>query len=157
MKPLIASALAGAVWLAGPVHAAQHDSPVGTWQTIDDETGQPRSIVEITDHDGQLQGQVKQLLNLTPAEIKADGEHPHCTRCDGDKHDQPIEGMVIMWGVRQDGDDWDGGHVLDPKKGKTYKVKLHLEEGGEKLTVRGYIGFSLLGRSQTWIRKASAD
>ncbi len=153
MTRLMPSLLAAALLLAGPLHAAQHDSPVGTWQTVDDETGKPRSIVEITDHDGELQARVKQLLNLTPEEIKADGEHPRCTRCDGERHDQPIEGLVIMWGVHKDGADWDGGHVLDPKKGKIYKVKLHLQDDGSKLNVRGYIGFSLLGRSQTWIRQ----
>ncbi|MHC1480443.1 DUF2147 domain-containing protein [Frateuria aurantia] len=149
----LSSALAAALLLAGPVYAAQHDSPVGTWKTIDDETGKPRSIVEITEHDGELQAQVKQLLNLTPEEIRVDGEHPHCTRCDGERHNQPIEGMVIMWGVHKDGDSWDGGRVLDPKKGKTYKVTLKLADGGEKLDVRGYIGFSLLGRTQTWERQ----
>lgn len=153
MTRLIAPALAAALLLAGPLHAASHDSPVGIWQTIDDETGQPRSIVEITEHDGQLQGRIRQLLNLTPEEIRRDGAHPRCTRCDGDRHDQPIEGMVIMWGLHQDGEDWSGGQVLDPKKGRLYKVRLHLEDGGDKLDVRGYIGFSLLGRTQTWLRQ----
>ncbi|WP_266158138.1 DUF2147 domain-containing protein [Dyella silvatica] len=129
------------------------DTPVGTWKTIDDETGKPRSIVEITDHNGELQAQVKQVLNRTPEEIAKDGEHPTCKKCDGERKDQPIEGMVIMWGVKKDDDIWDGGLILDPKKGKTYKVKLTLTDNGQKLDVHGYIGFSLLGRSQVWERQ----
>ncbi|HEX7369674.1 MAG TPA: DUF2147 domain-containing protein, partial [Rhodanobacteraceae bacterium] len=50
---------------------------------------------------------------------------------------------------------WDGGHILDPGKGKTYKVKLSLEDGGQKLDVRGYVGMPMLGRTQTWIRKTN--
>jgi uncharacterized protein (DUF2147 family) len=62
--------------------------------------------------------------------------------------------MVIMWDVKQDGDQWDGGQILDPAKGKTYKVKLTLADDGQKLNVRGYIGMPMLGRTQTWVRKA---
>ena len=67
---------------------------------------------------------------------------------------QPVEGMTIMSGVKKDGDVWDGGKITDPKTGKVYKVKLTLDSGGQKMDVRGYIGFSLLGRSQTWYRLA---
>jgi uncharacterized protein (DUF2147 family) len=61
--------------------------------------------------------------------------------------------MTIMWGVKKDGDAWDGGQILDPHNGKTYKVKLQLTDGGQKLDVHGYIGISLFGRSQVWVRK----
>jgi uncharacterized protein (DUF2147 family) len=61
--------------------------------------------------------------------------------------------MTIMWGVKKDGDQWDGGQILDPHNGKTYKVKLKLTDNGQKLDVHGYIGFSLFGRSQVWERK----
>ena len=62
--------------------------------------------------------------------------------------------MAILWGLAEDHEEWNGGYILDPKNGKTYKCEMKLEDGGKKLTVRGYIGFSLLGRSQTWIRVA---
>ncbi|HTM28335.1 MAG TPA: DUF2147 domain-containing protein, partial [Rhodanobacter sp.] len=75
------------------------------------------------------------------------------TKCDGPRKDQPIEGLTIMWGVKQNGDKWDGGRIVDPKSGKTYKVKLTVTNGGKSLDVHGYIGFSLLGRSQTWLRE----
>ena len=137
---------------AGTVMAA-NDTPVGTWKTIDDESGQAKSIVEITDNNGELQAHIVKLLNRSPEDIARDGEQPRCTQCGGARKDQPIEGMTIMWGVSKDGDVWDGGRILDPKNGKIYKVKLSLEDGGRKLDVHGYIGFSLLGRSQVWERQ----
>jgi uncharacterized protein (DUF2147 family) len=60
--------------------------------------------------------------------------------------------MEILRHMRPDGDEWSGGEILDPETGKTYRAKMRLEDGGRKLIVRGYIGFSLFGRSQTWLR-----
>jgi len=82
------------------------------------------------------------------------GTNPICDKCEGERHNKPVVGMVIMWGVKKDGDVWDSGQILDPGKGKTYKVKLSLSDDGQKLDVRGYIGMPMLGRTQTWIRKA---
>lgn len=143
---------AGLMLVAGSAIAAS-DTPVGTWKTIDDSTHQAKSIVQITDNNGEYQAKILKLLNRTPEAIARDGEHPLCKQCDGKRKDQPIEGMTIMWGVTQDGDTWDGGKILDPKSGKIYKVKLSMLDGGQKLKVRGYIGFSLFGRSQVWERE----
>ena len=132
---------------------AATDTPVGTWKTIDDESHQAKSIVEITDHNGELQAHIVKLLNRTAEDIARDGEVAVCKKCDGERKGKPVEGMNIMWGVHQDGDVWDGGHILDPKNGKVYKVKLSMLDGGQKLNVRGFIGFSLLGRSQQWERQ----
>lgn len=153
MKHVAAFALAaGLLFVAGSALAAS-DTPVGTWKTIDDTTHQPKSIVQITEHNGELEAKVVKLLNRSPEDIAQDGEHPLCTKCDGPRKDQPIEGLTIMWGVKQNGDKWDGGKIVDPKSGKTYKVKLTVTNGGQSLDVHGYIGFSLLGRSQTWQRQ----
>lgn len=141
--------IAFALLLATAAYAA-NDTPVGTWTQVDDATGKPKSIIEITEQpDGTLQGVVKQVL------FSEQGTHPICNKCEGERHNQPVEGMVIMWGVKQDGDAWGDGHILDPHNGKTYKVKLSLADNGQKLDVRGYIGMPLLGRTQTWIRKAA--
>jgi len=124
------------------------DTPVGTWTQVDDETGRPKSIIEISEApDGTLQGVVKQVL------FSEQGPHPVCDKCEGERYNKPVEGMTIMWGVKKDGDVWDGGQILDPHNGKTYKVKLQLTDGGRKLDVHGYIGISLFGRSQVWVRK----
>jgi uncharacterized protein (DUF2147 family) len=149
MKIVIRIALVVALGLGAgaPLFAAELTSPVGKWTTIDDETGKPKSIVEITETNGTLEGKVLQVL------ASDEGPHPLCKKCDGARKDQPIEGMTIMWGLKQDGDSWDGGQILDPKKGKIYKVKLSLTDHGQKLDVHGYIGFSLLGRTQTWQRQ----
>ncbi|MEW9570683.1 DUF2147 domain-containing protein [Rhodanobacter sp. Si-c] len=138
---------------AGAVSAADTSTPVGTWKQVDDVTGKVKSIIQISDNNGELQGKVTQLLNRSPEDVARDGEHPKCIKCDGTRKDQPIEGMTIMWGVGKDGDVWDGGKILDPKNGKIYKVKLTLVDGGQKLDVHGYIGFALLGRSQVWERQ----
>lgn len=120
-------------------------SPVGRWKTIDDETKQPKSVVEVSEVDGKLIGKITELFR------KADEEqNPLCDKCPDDKKNQPIKGLTIMWDLKKDGDEWTGGHILDPKNGKVYKCKIKLSEGGAKLVVRGFIGFSLIGRSQTW-------
>jgi uncharacterized protein (DUF2147 family) len=139
--------LALALAVAAPAFAAEM-TPVGTWTTIDDATGKPKSIVQITESNGKLEGKVLEVLQ------SEQGAHPFCKECDGERKDKPVEGMVIIWGVEKDGDVWDGGKILDPKNGKTYKVKLTMMEGGNKLDVHGYIGFALLGRSQVWERKS---
>lgn len=125
------------------------ESPAGRWQTIDDETGKPKSIVEIqTAADGTLSGTVTEIL-------KSDqGPNPLCTKCEGERKDQPITGMTILWDLEPDGEGvWSGGSILDPAKGKTYRAKAKLLDGGDKLEVRGYIGIEALGRSQTWVRQ----
>ena len=146
MKRLSPFAIAVCLLLSSAAAWAANDTPVGTWRQIDDVTGKPKSIIQITEDNGQLQGKVQQIL------ISDDGPNPVCRKCDGDRKDQPIQGMTIMWGVTKDGDVWDGGKILDPKSGTVYKVKLTLSDGGQKLDVHGYVGFALLGRSQIWER-----
>lgn len=83
----------------------------------------------------------------------ADSPDRRCTECTDSRKNQLILGMTIINDLKKDGDKWDGGRILDPENGKVYKCKMHLEDGGQKLVVRGYIGVSLLGRSQTWVRQ----
>ena len=143
---------AGLLLATGAVLAA-NDTPVGTWKTIDDESGQAKSIVEITNNNGELQAHIVKLLNRNAADIARDGDVALCKKCDGERKDKPVEGMNIMWDVHANGDAWDGGKILDPKSGKVYKVKLSMLDGGQKLNVRGYVGFSWVGRSQVWERQ----
>lgn len=124
-------------------------TPVGTWTTIDDTTGKPKSVVAIAEENGELTGKVVEVLQ------SEQGPHPVCKLCEGDRKDKPIEGMTIIWSMKKDGDEWKGGKILDPKTGKTYGCKMHVTDGGQKLEVRGFMGFSLLGRTQIWERKAA--
>ena len=146
MKRLSQFAFAACLLLGSAVAWAANDTPVGTWRQVDDVTGKPKSVIQITEDNGKLQGKVLQVL------LSDDGPHPICKKCEGERKDQPVEGMVIMWNVSKDGDVWNGGKILDPKNGKVYSVKLSLTESGQKLDVHGYIGISLLGRSQVWER-----
>ncbi|CAD6558794.1 DUF2147 domain-containing protein [Paraburkholderia sabiae] len=147
-KP-VKQALVAGLLLAGAASAfAQADTPVGTWQTIDDHTGQPKALVQISqDANGALSGKVIKGLGAN------DQPDRRCTACTDARKDQPILGMTIISDMKKDGDNWDGGQILDPENGKLYKCKMHVEDGGQKLVVRGYIGVSLLGRSQTWVRQ----
>jgi uncharacterized protein (DUF2147 family) len=120
-------------------------SPVGIWKTIDDETGEAKSYVKIYEtKDGKLQGEVAQIL--TPGK-----ENATCIKCTGDKKDKPVKGMMILWGLKKDGDEWSGGQVLDPEKGKQYKCYIKMK-GTNQLELRGFIGISLIGRTQVWER-----
>ncbi len=113
----------------------------GKWKTIDDETGKEKSIVEIFKKpDGKYYGKISQLL--------AKPENPNCVNCKDDRKNKPLIGLEIIRGMQKDGDSFTGGTITDPKSGKTYKCNISRD--GEKLTVRGYVGFSLIGRSQTW-------
>src|SRR5512136_456639 len=122
LPALLASALA----LAAPARAAD-PTPVGRWTTIDDDSGKPKSVVRIWEEDGKLKGSIESLI-LAPGEDPA----PKCTKCDGERKDQPIVGMVILWGLGRDGREWSGGKILDPDNGSTYKCLLEPAEGGAK-------------------------
>jgi len=127
---------------------ADNTSPVGLWKNIDDVSGKPKALIRITEANGVLQGKIEQLFR-EPNEDPA----PKCDKCDDARKDQPVLGMTILSGLKKDGDEYAGGEILDPNNGKVYKSKMHLTEGGKKLSVRGYIGVPMLGRSQTWVRQ----
>jgi uncharacterized protein (DUF2147 family) len=134
--------------LAGQAYAADANSPVGRWQTIDDKTGKGRSMVHITEVNGELQGKIDKLLAATKEE-----PNPKCDKCTDHRKDQPILGMVILSGLKKDGNAYTGGQILDPDNGKIYKSKIEVSEDGKKLNVRGYIGTPMFGRSQVWVRQ----
>lgn len=131
--------------------AQEATSPVGRWKTIDDETKAVKSIVEIREVDGALEGTVLQLFRKPEED-----QNPKCDQCQGEQKDQPIIGLKILKGMKKSDDVWSGGEILDPKKGKTYSCKMEMIENGKKLKVRGFIGFSLLGRTQVWEREIEA-
>jgi uncharacterized protein (DUF2147 family) len=134
--------------LAGSPAYSAEPSPAGLWQTIDDQSGKPRGLVRIVENNGEYQGKVEKIFPK-PGE----DPNPKCEKCDGARHNQPVIGMTILWGLRKQGDEYQGGQILAPKNGKIYRSRIKLQDGGTKLDVRGFIGFSLFGRSQTWIRQ----
>lgn len=126
---------------------AQAPSAVGRWTTIDDETKKPKSVITIYEEGGKLFGKVEKLFREPNEE-----QNPVCDKCEGALKNQPIVGMVVLRDLKKDDDEWSGGTILDPANGKTYKCKIAVEDGGKKLKVRGYIGLSLIGRTQQWVR-----
>ena len=127
-----------------------YTSPVGYWQTVDDETGAAKSIVKIFTHEGKLYGRIMQINY--PA---GKGPDELCTKCTGVRQTQPILGMIFMWGLSPDPKDateWSGGQILDPKNGTAYSDQLTLTDQGKTLTVLGYVGTKFLGRTQIWHR-----
>jgi uncharacterized protein (DUF2147 family) len=125
---------------------AQNLSPVGLWKTIDDKTGKPRSLIRINESNGELSAVVEKGLLAT------DTGDAICDKCSDERKNQKIIGMTIVKGLKKNGAQYDGGEILDPDNGKIYRCKMKLDETGNLLEVRGYIGISLLGRSQTWNR-----
>jgi uncharacterized protein (DUF2147 family) len=143
---LILSAIA--VLQVGISFAADLSSPLGEWKTFDDKTGNARAIVRIYEQDGNLFGKIER--SMTPG-----AESRVCAACTDDRKDQPMLGLVILRNMKRTDDGYAGGDILDPDTGSVYRCKLHLDEGGAKLVVRGFIGISLLGRTQIWERQGS--
>jgi uncharacterized protein (DUF2147 family) len=145
MKQLLAAC---ALVLATAPALAQN-TPVGLWKSIDDDTKKEKSLVRIVEADGVLVGRIEKLLD---PDRKPDAV---CEKCDDDRKDKPVLGLNIIRGVQKtptDAGAWEGGTILDPAKGKVYRLRLQMADEGRKLEVRGYIGTPMLGRSQTWIR-----
>ena len=127
------------------VNSYQTSQIEGVWITQDDETGKKKSEVLLYKNEGKLYGKI---LNLLLEEDKG----KLCVNCKGENKNLAIEGMVIVEGLELNGKTWEEGTILDPKSGKTYSCYITFENDNI-LKVRGYIGFSLLGRTQKWIRK----
>ena len=138
----IGAAIILAAILGANFAAAQ--SPVGTWQTIDDGDGKPRSRVQIEAAGEGLTGKIVEIYSR-PCETP----DPVCERCSGDQKNAKIMGMTFLWGFKKSGGEWTGGSVLDPANGQTYRAKIWLE-GINVLKIRGYWGF--FWRTQTWQR-----
>jgi uncharacterized protein (DUF2147 family) len=119
-------------------------SVLGKWKTIDDISGKEKGIVEIYERNGVVYARILEIF-------EAEHRNKKCTLCSGEDKDKPLLGLVIIRGLRKDGDEYTGGKVVDPKIGKYYRCYIKLEEK-DKLKVRGYIGVPLLGRTQYWYR-----
>jgi len=134
--------------IAWPLCGAAEVSPAGRWLSIDDVTGKPTAVIEITESAGSLQGRIVKVI-VAPG---ADAD-PKCAECDGERRNQRVNGMTILWGLRKQDDGYSGGEILDPDNGRIYRCTLRVDDGGKTMQVRGYIGVSLFGRTQRWRRE----
>ena len=129
------------------VSAQSVDPALGVWKTIDEKTNQPSSLIRLEEKNGELIGTVIELIPTSGEPLIT-----HCRLCKGERKDKPIVGMVIMNGLKKEkAGYWSGGEILDPEEGDIYKVKIATDDG-KTLKVRGYIGISLIGRTQVWVR-----
>jgi uncharacterized protein (DUF2147 family) len=135
--------------IGGQAMAATADI-TGLWQQIDEKSGQVHSLLHIEIKAGEAGATiVKGYPVLAGRQLEP---NPLCRICPGEFKNKPLIGMRLMWGLKGEGGDWDGGKILDPDEGKIYDVKLGLSEDGSNLDVRGYLGVSVFGRTQTWRR-----
>lgn len=125
---------------------AQELTPAGLWQSVSDVDGKPKAFIRIRELQGEFIGVIEQVLNPQKRDAL-------CEQCPGERHNQPIVGLTIIDGVRRDGEHFAGGKILDPDTGKVYSCKLTPIDGGKRLEVRGFLGFSLFGRTQVWNRQ----
>jgi uncharacterized protein (DUF2147 family) len=123
---------------------AQAQSVLGKWNTINEDTGKPNSLIEIYEENGEVKGKVIKIL-------KEENRGQICSKCSGDMKNRPIEGLELMTGFEKNGREYSGGIITDPKSGKQYKAKLWVDEDNpDLLKVRGYIAFFY--KTQTWHR-----
>jgi hypothetical protein len=143
-----ACALLACLLAAAGARAAGPDltSPVGLWTPLDWSTGKPMGLIRIYESDGQLFGRIEPV----PGDHGDDDKR--CTRCTDERRNQPYNGLVLMRHLKWHDGEYGGGDILDPGTGSIYGCKLRLIDGGHRLLMRGYLGISLLGRSQTWQR-----
>jgi uncharacterized protein (DUF2147 family) len=137
ISTVILSLCAAASWAQDPA--------LGQWHTVDDETGEIKSLVTLSvTEDGSMVGYITKVL------IASD-DGGLCDKCEGDMKDQPIEGMEFIWGFKKIAEGkWEDGQLLDPETGDVYSGNITITDDPSKLDVRGYVGISLFGRSQTW-------
>jgi uncharacterized protein (DUF2147 family) len=123
---------------------AQSRGVIGKWNTIDEVSGKALSVVEIFESNNRIYGKVVEILNPK-------NRNNTCKDCPGDDNNKPVLGLIIIKGLVKDGTEYNDGKILDPKSGKLYKCYIELENPN-KLKVRGYLGISLIGRTQYWER-----
>ena len=143
VKVLVAAVV---VMVGGMSAAWAQMTPVGTWHSVDDKTGEAKSEIQISDNAGVLSGHVTKLLRkgADPAAV--------CTECKDGLKGKPMVGLPIITGAKKaEGKTvWEDGKILDPESGKSYTLRLTAIDDGKKLEVRGSIG--PFGRTQTWVR-----
>jgi len=124
--------------------SAEAQSIFGEWKSIDSKTGKTEAIITIYKENNMAYAKIVDILN-------PDDKDKICIYCKGKNKNKPILGMIILDGLKEDGDEWSGGKIVDPKNGNRYKCYIKLKDK-TTLKLRGYIGISLFGRTEYWKR-----
>jgi uncharacterized protein (DUF2147 family) len=149
-KLIILNAVVGGIVLIGAAGAqlrAAEPSAVGLWEPVDEKSGKPETWFKITERNGIYQGNIVKIF-FKPGE----DENWTCDKCEGDERGKPVLGLALIKGMKRNGNSYEEGTIMDPRDGSVYRALMKLSPDGQKLEVRGYLGISLFGRSQTWNR-----
>jgi len=139
-------ALIAFCWVPDTAHAAG-PTAAGLWEKRDD-SGQPQGWFRIADRNGAYEGQIVRMFPKP-------GQDPtswRCTKCDGEQKDALVLGLTFIKGMKRQGLAYEDGKILDPRDGSLYSARMDLSPDGQQLSVRGYVGISLLGRTEVWSR-----
>ncbi|OAV44713.1 DUF2147 domain-containing protein [Lewinella sp. 4G2] len=126
--------------------SAQMNSPEGMWETVDEDTGEAKSVIQIYANGNKFDGKVAKILTGNDDAV--------CTECTGKLKGKPILGLQIISGIAKDGEEWNGGTILDPQKGAEYRLVVWYDGDPDVLYVRGK-HWTGLYRTQTWRRQKS--
>jgi uncharacterized protein (DUF2147 family) len=153
MKVLLIAVLVlfnAAAWAApAPAPGPGEPSAIGLWEQIDEKSGQAESWFRIVEKDGIYTGTIVKMFSK-PGEPPP--ESYRCTKCEGAEKDLPVLGLALIKSMKRKGLSYEDGTIMDPRDGTVYRALMNLSPDGKKLEVRGYLGYAVFGRSQTWNR-----